>query len=66
MTDRLKGFTVTLQKDIREDDAERIVQAIQMIKGVLDVEPSISTLEDHMNRMMIKQELKEKLWEALK
>lgn len=35
MTDRLKGFIVTLTTDIREDDAESIVQAIKMIKGVL-------------------------------
>ena len=65
MTDRLKGFVVTLQRDIRDDDAQPIIDAIKMIKGVLDVEPSISDIDDQMNRSVVKQELREKLWKAL-
>ena len=62
MTDRVKGFTVTLEKDIRIDDVEVIMQAIRMIRGIADVEPSISTSEDYMNRQMVKHELREKFW----
>jgi hypothetical protein len=39
MTDRLKGITVTLVTDIREDDAQRIRDAIGMVNGVLSVAP---------------------------
>jgi hypothetical protein len=39
MTDRLKRFTVTLVTDIREDDAQRIRDAIEMVNGVLSVAP---------------------------
>ena len=60
MTDRVKGFTVTLVKDIRIDDVEVIMQAIRMIRGIADVEPSISNSEDYMNRQMVKHELREK------
>jgi hypothetical protein len=60
MTDRVKGFTVTLEKDCRIDDVEVIINAIRMIRGIADVEPSISTSEDYMNRQMIKSELREK------
>lgn len=60
MTDRVKGFTVTLEKDIRIDDVEVIMQAIRMIRGIADVEPSITSVEDHMNRQMVKNELREK------
>jgi hypothetical protein len=42
MTDRHAGYVVTLAKDIREDDAEAIITALRMIKGVHSVEPVIS------------------------
>jgi hypothetical protein len=66
MTDRVKGFTVTLEKDIRIDDVQAIMQSILMIRGVADVEASISTSDDHMNRQMIKAELRNKIFEILK
>lgn len=65
MTDRVKGFTVTLEKDIRIDDVEVIMQAIRMIRGIADVEPSISTSEDHMNRQRIKYELRDKFYKFI-
>ena len=34
MTNRLKGILVTLETDIREDDAESILNAIKMIKRI--------------------------------
>jgi len=66
MTDRLKGFIVTLDHDMRDDDAEVIVNAISMIKGVLTVKPSVRDLDDLMNRELIRQEITNKLYEVLK
>lgn len=42
MTERHSGYVVVLRNDIREDDAERVIDAIQMIKGVLTVKPVTS------------------------
>ena len=39
MTDRHAGYVVTLQRPVREDDAETILTAIRMIKGVIAVDP---------------------------
>jgi hypothetical protein len=39
VTDRISGYIVTLDHDIREDDAKKITKALGMIKGVLSVEP---------------------------
>jgi hypothetical protein len=61
MTERIKGFTVTLERDVREDDFEAILNAVRMIKGVVHVEPSLVTTEDHMNRTMIRIELHDKI-----
>ncbi len=64
MTDRLKGLVVTFDKDIREDDAQEIFNAIKMIRGVLDVSSSVATYDDHMNRTRIDREYKQKIWDA--
>jgi hypothetical protein len=61
MTERLKGLTVAFDHDIREDDAAAIVNAIKMIKGVLDVEPLVSTHEDWLIECRVRRELGEKL-----
>jgi len=41
MTDRIKGLTVSLITDIREDDCEAVVKAIEMIYENVNI---ISTL----------------------
>lgn len=65
MTDRIKGVYVALDKDYRVDDAEEILAALKMVKGVLDVTGDIADFNDWNNRTRIRQELSAKLWEAL-
>ena len=50
MTDRNSGFVVILEKDIREDDSQCIVDAIKMIKGVADVHPVVSNPSVHIGQ----------------
>lgn len=57
MTNRVKGFTVTLDRDVREDDFQRIKEAVEMITGVQHVEPSIVTHEDHMTKQRLKRDI---------
>lgn len=66
MTDRLKGFAVTLDKSLREDDAEATLQAISRIKGVISVAPILDDFNDSMNREVVKYELRAKIFEVLK
>jgi hypothetical protein len=65
MTDRLKGVVVTFDRDIREDDAQEIINAIKMIRGVLAVDQSVADYDDHMNRARIEREYKQKVWDAI-
>ena len=51
---RIKGFTVTLERDTKEEDFQRVQEAVEMIKGVIHVEPSLVTGNDHINRTRIK------------
>jgi hypothetical protein len=66
MTDRVKGFTVTLEKDIRIDDVEEIMTALKMVRHVVDVEPTISTDEDRMAEQRLRVELRGKVYEFVK
>ena len=65
MTTRLKGLTVALTHDIREDDAQSIIDAIGMIKGVLDVQPIEVNGHEWVIETRIQSELRKKLFEAL-
>jgi hypothetical protein len=42
MTDRHAGYAVTLEANIREDDAQDTIAALKQIRGVLDVRPIVS------------------------
>ena len=57
MTARVKGFTVTLEHDIREDDFQRILEAVEMIVGVMHVEPVLRTSDDFIVRQRLKHDI---------
>lgn len=61
MTDRIKGFVVTLDEDIREDDVERIRQAILSLKHVVAVNSSVVDSNDLINRQRVRMELGKKI-----
>lgn len=66
MTDRIKGFTIALDNDIRVDEIEYIVNAIKMIKGVNNVEPLVADSTDFIARSRYKQEVLEKMYKLLR
>ncbi len=66
MTDRIKGFAVVLDRNIRDDDAQPILDAIRQIRHVLSVTPMVSGHEDLFARERVKRELGEKLWKVLR
>lgn len=45
MTDRHAGYLVTLDHDMGEDDAEAVLNALRMVRGVLSAEPIIADFE---------------------
>ena len=66
MTDRIKGLTVTLEEDIRDDDCEIIISAINMIKGVISVSTHVTEMDHHMAKEQLKHELKGKIYDLVK
>jgi replicative superfamily II helicase len=66
MTDRFSSLTVVLEKDIREDDAQVLIAAIQQLRGVLAVEGNVADLAEFVTAQRVRQEFREKLWEVLR
>lgn len=66
MTDRLKGYVVILEENIREDDAERITQALAMVKGVLGVQPLVADTSDMIIRERVRSEIQRRLLDVLR
>ena len=65
MTDRHAGYLVVLGGDVREDDAEAIITALSMVRGVIAVQPVVGTPELHISERRAKSALPRKLREAI-
>lgn len=66
MTDRIKGLIVTLEPNVREDDAQLIIRAISLLPGVIDVQPLVADHNHLMATAQARIELQKRLWQALK
>ena len=67
MTTTLKGCAVAFAHDIREDDAEKILEAIQCLRGVLTVRPiEASPSDDWIVEERVRRDLEKKLWAVLR
>jgi len=65
MTDRINTITVVLEKPIRDDDCEAILNSIRMIKGVLTVTPHVADHTAYAAREQVRQEIRRKIYDIL-
>lgn len=65
MTDRLRGVIVTFEKDIREDDAEHVILAIEQLRNVLSVKPIVASIDSHISEERAKSELGRKVLKVI-
>lgn len=63
MTTRFHSFTVALEKDIREDDAESLINAISMMKGVLSVVGNETGSDSCIAEMRAKAKFRQALYD---
>lgn len=66
MTDRIHSLTVVLERDIREDDVQPIIDAIGMCRGVLRVKTLVADPTSYMAISRARMALIEKLHDALR
>jgi len=65
MTDRHIAYTVLLKEPVREDDAESILNALRMIKGVAKVTPVVQDVQSYFHEERVRRELGAKLMNVL-
>jgi len=56
---------MTLIEPVRCDDAEQIIAAIKMIKGVVDVVPVVADAGTYWGRSTARRELLKKIWDLM-
>ena len=66
MTDRIKGLTIVLEDNIRDDDCDRITDAIGMVKGVVSVIRHVEDDEHYMAKQQVKREIGGKIMELVR
>ena len=65
MTDRIYSLSVALEDNVRADDVVAIIDAIVMIKGVLDVQRNVADASQWVADCRARYELASKLWGIL-
>ncbi len=65
MTDRYHTLTVALEKDIRTDDAQPLIDAISQMRGVLAVGGNVADSGTWMAEERAKSDLAQKLFAAI-
>ncbi len=64
MTDRFAAFTVILEENMREDDAQPLMDAIRHLRGVISVKGNVVDIDLSIAEARIRRELKAKLLKA--
>jgi len=65
MGENTKGFTVALDNDISDEQSERVKAAIMQIRGVVGVQESLVSTDDYINRVRIRTEIGNALYDIL-
>lgn len=66
VTDRFHSLTVVLDRNIRSDDAEPLINAIRLLTGVQSVAANVADPSHYVAETRVRFELREKLFELLK
>jgi hypothetical protein len=66
MTDRVNALLVTLERDVRDDDIQPLVDALKHFRGVAGVRLNVVHITDEVAQMRVRNELLDSLFSLLK
>jgi hypothetical protein len=66
MSNRYNYLMVALEADLKDEDAEPLIEAIKQFRGVLSVTPNVSDATAFLAEERARVELANKLWEVLR
>jgi hypothetical protein len=61
LSNRYNYLIVVLEKDLKDEDAQPLLEAIKCLRGVLSVTPNVNDPDDWMAQERVRAELSEKL-----
>ena len=61
MNESHAGYVVTLTNDLNDEDAQQVLDALRMIRGVLSVEPVAADFSVHIGTERARSEIRGKL-----
>lgn len=61
MTDRIHSITLVLEADLREDDAQSLLAAVRMLKGVISAAGNVSNITDYIAQARVRLEYGQQL-----
>ena len=61
MTDRYNALVVVLERDTRDDDAQRLIDVIKSIKGVAEVTGNVVSPSDFTAEIRAEQKWRDKI-----
>lgn len=62
----MHSLTVVLDRDIRVDDVEPIIHAIEQIRGMIAVKGNVADSSDFIAQSRARDELIKKLWDVFR
>ena len=65
MSDRIKALTVVLVDNLRDDDAQPLIDAIRLLQGVVSVKPHVADLDHYCAITEAKRDLRTKMRDVL-
>ena len=65
MSDIYHSVTVVFKENLREELTQRIVDAIELLDGVLSVTPNVSDIMEHVAQRRAEHEIKQKVYKTL-
>jgi hypothetical protein len=65
MSDRYNYLTVVLERDLKDEDVEPLIEAIKQFRSVLSVTPNVVDTAALLAEARARNELIQKLWHVL-
>lgn len=65
MSDKINSFTVVLDEDISEEQAEKIKSAMMQIKGVIDVSNNVTDIGLHTATQRVRLDIAKKIMDVV-
>lgn len=62
----VKGFVVSLDKEVSDEYAEKMCNAIRMMSHVVSVDPVPSDFNDHIVEMRVRNDLRDRFIEFVR